>query len=194
MCGIVGLFLKNPDLRPQLGEHLSTMLIGMTDRGPDSAGIAVYHKPVTGDRCKLTLFHAEPASPLARDRRADGRGSRLRGGYRGKSNHAVVTVATDEAHARQWLKSHHPEVRVMGYGQLMEVYKDMGLPAAVVDKYGIRGMEGTHAIGHTRMATESAVTTDGAHPFSTGPDQCLVHNGSLSQPQRAAPRAARGAA
>ena len=41
-------------------------------------------------------------------------------------------------------------------------------------------MAGTHAIGHTRMATESAVTTDGAHPFSTGPDQCLVHNGSLS--------------
>jgi asparagine synthetase B (glutamine-hydrolysing) len=30
------------------------------------------------------------------------------------------------------------------------------------------------------MATESAVTTMGAHPFSTGADQCLVHNGSLS--------------
>lgn len=41
-------------------------------------------------------------------------------------------------------------------------------------------MRGTHGIGHTRMATESAVTTDGAHPFSTGADQCLVHNGSLS--------------
>jgi glutamate synthase domain-containing protein 1 len=41
-------------------------------------------------------------------------------------------------------------------------------------------MSGTHGIGHTRMATESAVTTAGAHPFSTGSDQCLVHNGSLS--------------
>jgi glutamate synthase domain-containing protein 1 len=30
------------------------------------------------------------------------------------------------------------------------------------------------------MATESAITTDGSHPYSTGEDECLVHNGSLS--------------
>ena len=160
MCGIVGLFLKNPDLRPELGEHLSTMLIGMTDRGPDSAGIAVYHKPVTGDRCKLTLFHADPHHHWREIGGQMGEELDCEVDIEVKSNHAVMTVATDEAHARQWLKSHHPEVRVMGYGQLMEVYKDIGPPAAVVDKYAIRGMEGTHAIGHTRMATESAVTTD----------------------------------
>ena len=62
----------------------------------------------------------------------------------------------------------------------MELYKEVGRPADVAEKFALAAMSGTHGIGHTRMATESAVTTDGAHPFSTGPDQCLVHNGSLS--------------
>ena len=68
----------------------------------------------------------------------------------------------------------------MGYGQLMEVYKDMGLPVDVAERYGLGAMEGTHAIGHTRMATESAVTTEHSHPFTAASDMCLVHNGSLS--------------
>ena len=62
----------------------------------------------------------------------------------------------------------------------MELYKEVGRPETVAARFGLGAMTGTHAIGHTRMATESAVTTDGAHPYSTGPDQCLVHNGSLS--------------
>jgi amidophosphoribosyltransferase len=180
MCGIVGLFLKNPELRPQLGRHLSTMLIGMTERGPDSAGIAVYHKPVAGERCKLTLFHADPHHHWREIGGQMGEALNCEVDIEVKSNHVVMTVAADEAHARHWLKTHHPEVRIMGYGQLMEVYKDMGLPAEVVDKYSIRGMEGTHAIGHTRMATESAVTTEHSHPFTAASDMCLVHNGSLS--------------
>ena len=180
MCGIVGLFLKNPELRPQLGAHLSTMLIGMTERGPDSAGIAVYHRPVADGQCKLTVFHADPRYPwrelggqlgVALDAEVD---------VEQKSNHAVITVAAPEAKARAWIKAAHPDVRIMGYGQAMEVYKDMGLPVEVLRKYGIAGMEGSHAIGHTRMATESAVTTEHSHPFTAASDMCLVHNGSLS--------------
>ena len=63
---------------------------------------------------------------------------------------------------------------------MIEIFKEVGLPEAVDDKFELDDAKGTHAIGHTRMATESAVTTDGAHPFTTGDDQCLVHNGSLS--------------
>src|SRR5258708_1823792 len=129
MCGIVGLFLKNPALRPQFGPHLPTMLIGMPERGPDSAGIAVYHKPVADSQCKLTLFHADPQYHW-----------RAVGGQLGedlgaevdievKGNHIVLTIASDEATVRRWVKENHPEVRVMGYGQLMEIYKDRGLPA-----------------------------------------------------------------
>jgi methylamine---glutamate N-methyltransferase subunit A len=180
MCGIVGLFLKNPALKPQLGRHLSTMLIGMTDRGPDSAGIAVYHRPVAKPQCKLTLFHADPHHHWREIGGQLGEDLNCEVDIEAKANHVVMTVATDEATARAWLQEHHPEIRIMGYGQVMEVYKDMGLPAEVVDKYGVRGMEGSHAIGHTRMATESAVTTEHSHPFTAAADMCLVHNGSLS--------------
>ncbi len=68
----------------------------------------------------------------------------------------------------------------MGAGEVIKIYKEVGLPASVVERFGLAGMAGTHGIGHTLMATESAVSSLGAHPFSTGPDECLVHNGSLS--------------
>ncbi len=185
MCGIVGLFIKNPELSPELGDHLTTMLIGMTERGPDSAGIAVYHHGREDDSAKLTLFHPdmdyawrELGGDLAEALEAET-------DVTIKNNHAVVTLfGGDEAAARAWLKEAHPEVHIMGYGRTMEVYKDMGLPADVADKFGVRQMTGTHGIGHTRMATESAVTTEHSHPFTAASDICLVHNGSLASPNR----------
>jgi amidophosphoribosyltransferase len=180
MCGIVGLFLKNPALRPTLGSQLATMLIGMTERGPDSAGIAVYHRPVPAGHSKLTLFHADLHYPWRQLGGDLGEALDAEVDVEHKSNHAVITIAAPEAGARAWIQANHPEVRVMGYGQLMEVYKDMGLPKEVAERYGLGGMEGSHAIGHTRMATESAVTTEHSHPFTAAADMCLVHNGSLS--------------
>ena len=58
MCGIVGIYLKNEDLNPELGKLLAAMLIQMSDRGPDSAGIALYRDPVDDSSCKLTLHAA----------------------------------------------------------------------------------------------------------------------------------------
>jgi len=180
MCGIVGLFLKNPSLRSKLGAHLETMLIGMTERGPDSAGIAVYHRPVAQDRCKLTLFNADTNYPW-RELSGDlGVALNAETDITQKGNHALLIAQASDDRVLPWLKAEHPDVRIMGYGHLMEVYKDMGLPAEVAARYGLRHMEGSHAIGHTRMATESAVTTEGSHPFTPAADMCLVHNGSLS--------------
>ena len=68
----------------------------------------------------------------------------------------------------------------MSDGERIEIFKEVGLPKDVAARFNLSAMSGSHGIGHTRMATESAVTTQGAHPFSTGADQCLVHNGSLS--------------
>ena len=97
------------------------------------------------------------------------------------STQAVLDVpAAKLQEAREAILELRPNVRIMGIGEAIEIYKEVGLPEEVADRFGLSGMSGTHAIGHTRMATESAVTTLGAHPFSTGPDQCLVHNGSLS--------------
>ena len=172
MCGIVGLFIKEPSLEPRLGMLLANMLEIMTGRGPDSAGFAVYNGGVT-DQTKITL-RGDAAALIESE-------LPVHADIRNRDTHVVLSVAnSEEAALRQWLAANHPEMAITGAGQSIELYKEVGLPADVASRFGLSGMSGTHGIGHTRMATESAVTTAGAHPFSTGPDQCLVHNGSLS--------------
>lgn len=180
MCGIVGLFLKDKALEPRLGAMLSDMLISLSDRGPDSAGIAIYGAP-SADQAKITIQSATPQ----RDFRgldaelAEAIGSPVSVAV--KSTHAVIKAEADRiGDVRKAIQALRPAVRIMGAGDAVEIYKEVGLPKDVIDRFGLRDMAGTHGIGHTRMATESAVTTLGAHPFSTGADQCLVHNGSLS--------------
>lgn len=179
MCGIVGLFLKDKSLEPQLGTLLSDMLIIMTDRGPDSAGIAIYGG-AAGGRAKVTIQSANPSvdfEGLAEALPSEG----IEASVVVKSTHAVLDLPASKAgEVRGVLSRLRPSVRVMGSGESVEIYKETGLPKDVVARFDVRTMSGTHGIGHTRMATESAVTTLGAHPFSTGADQCLVHNGSLS--------------
>ncbi len=180
MCGIVGLFIKDKALEPQLGALTAEMLTTMCDRGPDSAGFAVYGAPLSGKE-KITVQSPAPDKDFA------GLASALSRAIGGdvtlvaKSTHAVLTVPAGKIEAtRTAIRSGHPTVRIMGSGEAIEIYKEVGYPTDVSKRFDLASMAGTHAIGHTRMATESAVTTLGAHPFSTGPDQCLVHNGSLS--------------
>jgi methylamine---glutamate N-methyltransferase subunit A len=178
LCGIVGLFLKDRKLDSRLGSLLSDMLVTMTDRGPDSAGIAVYGRPTDG-QIKVTV-----QSPLAEHDLGKLASELEKAGLKSsvdiKHTHAVIDTAADMTAVRGFLASRFPQVRIMSAGESVEIYKEVGLPKSVVDRFNIRQAFGTHGIGHTRMATESAVTTLGAHPFSTGADQCLVHNGSLS--------------
>ena len=184
MCGIVGLVLKDPALRPRLGALFETMLVGMSDRGPDSAGIAVYHRPAADGACKLSVFHPDPGFAWHRVAGDMARALEVETDVAVRANHAVITVGADGDAARHWLARERPDVRLMGYGGLMEVYKDKGPPADVVGRYDVAAMAGTHAVGHTRMATESAVTTEHSHPFTADADMCLVHNGSLSNHHR----------
>lgn len=179
MCGIVGLYLKDKSLEPELGSMLSSMLCVMTDRGPDSAGFAVYGegKP---DQVKLSLRTA-PDFDVSRleTELADVSGGRP--SVMKRATHTLLTIsAGKEAAVRNAIAARYPQITVVGSGTRMEIFKEVGLPADVASRFDLAHMTGTHGVGHTRMATESAVTTDGAHPFSTGRDQCLVHNGSLS--------------
>ncbi len=172
MCGIVGLFLKRPGLEDRFGALMATMLATMRDRGPDSAGFALYGDEDAG--VKLTVRDPAPAE-IAAWARSAGLSIALR------DSHAVLHVPLDRVDAvRDQLRSRSSATTIVGEGRRMEVYKAVGLPADVTARFGLRAMAGTHGIGHTRMATESAVTPDGAHPYTTGLDQCLVHNGSLS--------------
>lgn len=184
MCGIVGLFLKNPGLEPDLGRHLGTMLIEMGERGPDSAGFAIYRDPAPKGWIKITLQHPDELYPWDELTRAlaEALGVEARGERR--ASHLVLRVAASLGAVSRWLRQHHPKLRVVGVGETIEIFKEMGRPADVARRFRIEDFAGSHAVGHTRMATESAVTTQHSHPFSTGFDLCLVHNGSLSNHNR----------
>lgn len=180
MCGIVGLFFKHRGHAETLGPLLAEMLDTMRERGPDSAGFAVYSEEMADDLVKLTV--------RAPDRTAFGTltaalGQALAGPVHlaPRASHAVISVVKEqEAALRGALAQLAPQLRIVGSGRRIELYKDVGRPAEVARRFDLGHMAGTHGIGHTRMATESAVTIDGAHPYTTGPDLCLVHNGSLS--------------
>lgn len=175
MCGIAGIFLKNHSLEPELGTLLEGMLAPLSDRGPDSAGFAVYGEPTAG-HVKLTLrapdgYDFDPLLRLVGETPVQ---------PRFHDTHLVITVPTKCREAVVTQIDKMPDVSIVGLGNRMTMFKEVGRPEKVAARFGLERMSGTHAIGHTRMATESAVTTNGAHPFTTGPDQCLVHNGSLS--------------
>jgi glutamate synthase domain-containing protein 1 len=181
MCGIVGLFLKDPSLEPSMGQMLTGMLVTMSDRGPDSAGVAIYGAGPSGE-AKLTVQSDAPDATSSRHwprRCSPGIGAPVR--LTRNDTHACpaperrITSPAARAALREM-----PGLRIMSDGDRIEIYKEVGLPRDVANRFRLPAMSGTHGIGHTRMATESAVTTEGAHPFSTGADQCLVHNGSLA--------------
>ncbi|RDL44506.1 amidophosphoribosyltransferase [Marinomonas piezotolerans] len=184
MCGIVGLYLKNDKYESKLGELFEPMLIAMTDRGPDSAGFAIYGDDVAEDWVKLTLRHPSDAFNWATftDQLATALGCEA--DWMQNANVAVLKVKASESTVRDWIASNAEDVLVLSAGQSIEILKEVGLPENIASKFNLSGMKGSHIIGHTRMATESAVTMEGSHPFSTGSDLCLVHNGSLSNHNR----------
>lgn len=186
MCGIVGLLVKKPALKAQLGPLMVPMLLGMTERGPDSAGMAVFGEPVAAHLRKISLYsglmaHGEHFdwAGLA-DALNDALGDQAT--VTASGNHAVLTTGLAPATVRHWLKTQQPKLHILSTGRAIDLYKDIGTPAQVAGRYNFSHLTGTHLVGHTRMATESAVTPDRAHPFTAGEDFCLVHNGSLSNP------------
>src|ERR1700746_1133202 len=184
MCGIAGLYTKSATLREQLGAHLAAMLEQLSDRGPDSAGVAFYRDPVPAGWCKVSL-HSPAAAPDWEAVRVElevefGEGSPPPG----RATHAVFVIAAEADDAQAWLAERHPELTLMSAGRTIEIYKEAGLPTRFVERFALGEVTGSHALGHTRMATESRVTTEHSHPFSIGLDLCLVHNGSLSNHTR----------
>lgn len=181
MCGIVGLHCKNDDLVPRLGELLTPMLVQLTSRGPDSAGIAVYDDDLPAGLLRFSL--RAPSGGIDWDALAAALEEELAVpvDVRTVAADAVFVIETDRPQRMvDALAASAPGVAVTSFGRSIEVYKDIGSPAAIAERYGIRTRAGYQGLGHTRMATESAVTTEHSHPFAAGSDLCLVHNGSFS--------------
>ncbi|MGW0173402.1 glutamine amidotransferase [Rhodococcus sp. NPDC003322] len=177
MCGIVGLHLREPSLHPRLGELLTGMLGEMVDRGPDSAGMAIYGDPAfsPAGHAAVSVLGAEPGLATAAS------------AVLGVGVTAIELPPTTVLHApvpahelTTVIRSVAPDATVIGFGDEVTVLKGMGDPLDLARGFGLPTASGWQGVGHTRMATESAVTAAGSHPFAVGPDQCLVHNGSFS--------------
>ena len=160
------------------------MLVEMTSRGPDSAGIAIYRDPVPAGSTKYSLAHDDVNYDWEAMSQALDQQLKTSSTVDQRDTHALLVNDADEEHVKHWLSEFDATIRVVGSGESVEIYKETGLPEDVYERFGLASAAGQHMIGHTRMATESAVTSAGSHPFATGADLCLVHNGSLSNHNR----------
>ena len=176
MCGIVGIYLKTKKFEKNLGKMLSGMLNNMESRGPDSAGFAIYTREnknifkysICLNEIKETSFKKKLSKFTKKIKLSS------------YADHVVLETNEKPSKILDLLKREIPEVSLVGYGKSINIFKQTGNPKDVVKKFKLSSFSGTHGIGHTRMATESAITTQGSHPYSTSEDECLVHNGSLS--------------
>ena len=184
MCGIVGLHLRNPELNPRLGELLTGMLCEMGERGSDSAGVAVYGDPTWSPPGRGCVSIAELApgttadiaavtAAVAAELGSDVDGVAVGHGFQ-------LSAAVESERLLAAVRSAYPRALIAGFGADMAVLKGVGHPRALTDAWGLTKAQGWQGVGHTRMATESAVTPAGCHPYAVGPGQCLVHNGSFA--------------
>jgi len=180
VCGIVGIHLKDRALEPRLGEFLVPMIEALTGRGPDSAGLALYDRSVPDGSLRWSLRGPDPSYDwfALADRVGEDTGQRASVDVQVDVGLLTVKAPADQVRAR--LRVIAPEVTIVGVGEAMTLYKDVGSARQVCDRYGIERVGGYQGVGHTRMATETAVTTDHSHPFSPAVDLALVHNGSFS--------------
>jgi glutamate synthase domain-containing protein 1 len=178
MCGIVGLHLRTPELYPRLGELLTGMLCEMSNRGSDSAGVAVYGDPVwtpPGRGCVSLLSIDDDPETIS-----SSIGSTLGVDVATIGDIKLVTADVASEYLLAAARSAYPGALVAGFGSELAVLKGVGDPATLTESWGLAKAQGWQGVGHTRMATESAVTPSGAHPYAVGPEQCLVHNGSFA--------------
>lgn len=180
MCGIVGLHLRNPDLYPQLGELLTGMLCEMAGRGADSAGIAVYGDPVWSPAGVSTVSVLDVDAPFDAVAREVGDALGTPVTVTVLDATYLIAAQCDSAELLWAVRTVLPDALVAGFGSDVAVLKGVGHPQRLTDAWGLAKAQGWQGVGHTRMATESAVTPAGAHPYAVGPDQCLVHNGSFA--------------
>ena len=183
MCGIAGIIYRHPELSKNLGTDLLRLIQPLESRGPDSCGVGLYGKQVAPHQLKfLMLSEGEMQWEAVRQRLGN-----LADVVKVES---IGTGCCVTLHSEEWsvslgylkaeLAASFPQIHLMSVGQLLEIYKEVGAAENLFQKYDLKSFNGSHGIGHTRMATESVVDTYHSHPFTPAPDLCIVHNGQIS--------------
>lgn len=184
MCGIAALQLRNPLLYPEMGSLLSSMTCQIVERGPDSAGLAVYNTPglVEDGRSTLSLLGKDQGLPLPdiTAALADMLPTTAAAAIKVVGDTTLVSAAVETDLLVKAVSEVLPAATIIGRGEHVAVMKSVGHPMEIAAEHGLAAMAGSQGLSHTRMATESAVTAGGSHPFSVADDLCLVHNGSFS--------------
>jgi methylamine---glutamate N-methyltransferase subunit A len=193
MCGIAGIIYRDGSTHP-IGDEMTRMLQSMKHRGPDSTGYALYGEANGGYVMRYKLADAntprdfEFEDRLRRHRsevesRLAALGAQIHESEEETPYAFRVTFDFDgELKLLADLVEDIPEAEVLSLGTSLEIVKDLGDAETVYEQYGLSDFEGTHAIGHVRMATESEVDIAGAHPYWAYPysDVAVVHNGQLT--------------
>ena len=194
MCGIAGLIHKGKS--SNVGGEMTAMLQALKHRGPDSTGYAVYGEPKEGDYVmRLKVAEAEDMDrgrgihQVIKDRIAEVEGILAEHGAKVKdrvdaTEYALRYVLSHDGDTAK-MAEHIEEtegVEILSMGNGLELIKDLGDASDVAGLYGLDDFTGTHAIGHTRMATESDVDIRSAHPYWAFPynDVSVVHNGQIT--------------
>jgi glutamate synthase domain-containing protein 1 len=184
MCGIAALQLRNPRLHPQMGSLLSSMMCQIVDRGPDSAGLAVYNTPglVSKGTSTLSLLGKDQGMSLPDIKTSleSMLPASAAAAVRVVGDTTLVSAAVGTDLLVKAASETLPAATIIGRGEHVAVMKGIGHPMEIAADHGLEAMSGSQGLSHTRMATESAVTAGGSHPFSVADDLCLVHNGSFS--------------
>ena len=185
MCGIAGVLYKQnfSGRNRSTGQALVEMLDGCQHRGPDSTGFALYG-PAEDDHLRMRFFvgtGAEAEAAIARIRQtlADREAQIVEDAVIGNNYRVVVSYAGDVQALSYDLEN---AAKVISIGTSLEILKDVGTAHEVDDTYKVQSFSGTHGLGHVRLATESDVRPEAAHPFwATGfADIAIVHNGQIT--------------
>jgi len=162
MCGICGIMMDDADLRySSVGSILQDMMESQQIRAQDGAGIAIFDKSKAGDSFRIKNFRKE-----------------------GISDYIVDEVDSSKENLSENLQklNSESESHFFSLENEMTILKETGLAKDLDKKHNIRRMNGSHGIGHLRIATSSRVTPYNSHPFSTTiiPDIAIVHNGEIT--------------
>jgi len=194
MCGIAGLIHRGKS--SGVGSEMTSMLTALKHRGPDSTGFAIYGDAKDGDYVMRFKVAEQEDMGHGYDM-GDKIAARIAEVEKRLGMHNVTIKSRDEAtpYAMRYIISHdgdteamarHVEdvegTEILSLGNSLELIKDLGDANVVADQYGLRDFQGTHGIGHTRMATESDVDIRSAHPYWAFPynDVAVVHNGQIT--------------